>query len=362
MNGVIREPDSAVPYIKNFIEKIPNSDIDFFLYTSNKTQFNFGNQKDRNKQYNFLQNNTCYINDKDISIYFDNFNIKNHIIEEKYEELKDIVYSNLDHDNAVAWENDLYRPIQQFYGAEKCNLLKQEYEQQNNFKYDVVFRIRPDLVLSWWPDQQYPPKTPEEWDKYIFDKEYQERGRSNQIFVTYIDVIQGQSRIGDNFVFGNSTSLDLFFKNITKNSISYWKDEKNSTIWEGISKYRPAPESLWASQAIRQKNSIKIFHGFYNDVIRCPLDFMKDGQQAIDKLRLLNAQSGVTDRLERIKRTKDRIEELEVLIANCNKDESHFVEDYKTRIKTLKIEIDWLKYGNNRDEEFLKGKTNFSHE
>jgi len=35
----------------------------------------------------------------------------------------------------------------QLYKLYKCNLLKKQYEVENNFKYDVVIRIRPDVIF-----------------------------------------------------------------------------------------------------------------------------------------------------------------------------------------------------------------------
>jgi hypothetical protein len=35
-----------------------------------------------------------------------------------------------------------------FYKIEQCNTLKTSYEKENNFKYDCVVRIRPDIVLE----------------------------------------------------------------------------------------------------------------------------------------------------------------------------------------------------------------------
>lgn len=44
--------------------------------------------------------------------------------------------------NPIAWWT---RP--QFYGIKQCAFLKRQYEIENNFEYDIVFRIRTDLVL-----------------------------------------------------------------------------------------------------------------------------------------------------------------------------------------------------------------------
>ena len=37
--------------------------------------------------------------------------------------------------------------FRQLYCIQQCNLLKRQYEELHNFKYDIVVRIRPDLLL-----------------------------------------------------------------------------------------------------------------------------------------------------------------------------------------------------------------------
>lgn len=353
INGVIREPTSTIPYLKDFFNSIPESEIDFFIYTSKKSQINFTAQQIHHNKYNFSDNNTFTLNDEDIKLYFDSFNIKDYIIEGEYKELKDIVYTNLTNDQAQCWENDLYRPIQQFYGAEKCNELKRKYEEKNNFKYDVVFRIRPDLFLKWNKYEAFPPKNLKEWQEFIFDGEFQERGRLNQIFVSYIDIVQGMCRFGDNFMYGNSQSMDIFMKDITINSINFWKDKKNITLYEGVSEYRPAPENLWAAQAIKKKNSIKFSRGFWHEIIRVPISFIEEGEKALEELRLLTAKSAINDRKQKILKMENRINELTSQISDLS-EEDPLRKDYQHRIKTLEIEIGWHEYGIDRDKAFLE--------
>lgn len=353
INGVIREPESSVEYLKDFIEKIPNSEVDIFLYTSKRSQFNISAQQYHHNKYKYLQNNTFYLDDNDIKIFFDTFNIRDYHIEEDFKELEEIVFSRLQKEQAVCWERDFYRPVHQFYGAEKCNNLKKKYEEENNFKYDVVFRFRPDLFLKWIERDGFPPKNYEDWQRYIFDNKYQERGRLNQIFVSYIDIIQGMNRLGDNFMYGNSSSMDNYFKDITINSIDFWKDDKNLTIYEGISKYRPAPESLWANQARVRKSTVKFAKGFWHDVIRRPIPFFEDGEAGIQQIRVLNAKSCINDRKQRAISMNKRIKELNDLIKQCNEGDP-LINDYKHRIKTIEIEIEWLDYGTQRDIEVLK--------
>ena len=51
--------------------------------------------------------------------------------------------------------------FRQLYCLRQCNKLKQEYEKENNFKYDIVVRVRPDLLLL---EDTSLPKNIEEFD------------------------------------------------------------------------------------------------------------------------------------------------------------------------------------------------------
>ena len=48
----------------------------------------------------------------------------------------------------------------------------------------------------------------------------------------------------------------------------------------------------------------------------------------------------------------NRIKELNDLIKQC-KEGDPLINDYKHRIKTIEIEIEWLHYGTQRDTEML---------
>jgi hypothetical protein len=80
----------------------------------------------------------------------DNYPIILEEIEEIYDTLKpknhqvqsEKVFSESKVQNPIAWWS---KP--QFYGIKKAAFLKREYEIENNFEYDLVCRIRTDLML-----------------------------------------------------------------------------------------------------------------------------------------------------------------------------------------------------------------------
>jgi hypothetical protein len=45
------------------------------------------------------------------------------------------------------WDLLLQNTLSQFYSVGAANMLKSKYEDENNFKYDLVMRMRPDLHL-----------------------------------------------------------------------------------------------------------------------------------------------------------------------------------------------------------------------
>ena len=88
--------------------------------------------------------------------------------------------------NPIAWWTR-----SQFYGLKRCAFLKREYEIRNNFEYDIVLRIRTDLLLNYkLPYQTLQP---------------------NMMYtcVNYHDPEYNTFRIGDTFYYANSYTYDL---------------------------------------------------------------------------------------------------------------------------------------------------------
>lgn len=51
--------------------------------------------------------------------------------------------------------------LRQLYGLEQVNNLKLKYQQENNFIYDIVFRVRPDMLIC---NNSFIEKNVETWD------------------------------------------------------------------------------------------------------------------------------------------------------------------------------------------------------
>lgn len=81
--------------------------------------------------------------------------------------------------------------LRQLYCLKTCNNLKKEYEKENNFKYDIVVRMRPDLLLI---NNTSLEKSAEFWDM------------KNYLYTTDHDDYYGYN---DRFYFSNSENMDF---------------------------------------------------------------------------------------------------------------------------------------------------------
>lgn len=81
--------------------------------------------------------------------------------------------------------------ISMMYGIKQANELKSSYEKENNFTYDVVFRMRPDLLINKFQTQQ----------------ELELACKGEGIFVPKFGNYHG---LNDQFAFGKSSYMDLY--------------------------------------------------------------------------------------------------------------------------------------------------------
>lgn len=120
-------------------------DCDFFIHT-----FNFYNGKEMN--FGELPNNINYkvtfINDTGYYYHTENDVIK---IKESYPNL---VYFEMDskekNDEIDAQFGKIVNmsSFNQFYGSYKCNEYRKIHENFNGFRYDVIIKIRPDIIFD----------------------------------------------------------------------------------------------------------------------------------------------------------------------------------------------------------------------
>ena len=94
--------------------------------------------------------------------------------------------------------------LRQLYCLKTCNNLKKEYEKENNFKYDIVVRMRPDLFLI---NNTSLEKSAEYWDM------------KNYLYTTDHDDHHGYN---DRFYFSNSENMDFLSDRLDR--LDYYAD------------------------------------------------------------------------------------------------------------------------------------------
>jgi len=160
-SGELRSIDKTYPLLK---EKIMDrfSNYDIFYHT-------WKDDPDLNKLH-----------------YFENDNHTKNIIVENRVTLDEKKY------NKHLINNTKVQPLlRQLYGLEQVNNLKKEQEKQNGFSYDIVFRIRPDILVC---NNTSLEKGVETWDMkdYVYTTDHDDYGGYN-----------------DKFYFSNSVNMDI---------------------------------------------------------------------------------------------------------------------------------------------------------
>lgn len=160
------------------------------------------------------------------------------------------ISSKVDHYNAnnlISWctderyNNDFHR-LYQYHSFEEGVKLVNKYEEENNFTYDLVFKLRPDLYLNIDQNAGYVFKHPFTWEdrhaELISDNASALWARhfrlDNTIFAQSIVVICGYPSICDTSFFGSSASIkkltDNFTVQIVENMISVYTEYKNNIL------------------------------------------------------------------------------------------------------------------------------------
>ena len=129
-----------------YLNKVFNQlDCDFFIHTS---EFYTGKAMFYSELPNTINNKINCINDVDCY-----YHTKSDIIKIK-KSYPNVVYfdmiskeKNNELDNLYAEKLNI-SSFNQFYNSYKCNEYRKIYENLNGFKYDIIIKIRPDIIFS----------------------------------------------------------------------------------------------------------------------------------------------------------------------------------------------------------------------
>ena len=229
LSSELRNVTYSLPRIVSFCEHyFEGYDIDYFVYAPNTVTKNF--------QYVnaiFGQNDAVNVNVSDATIKFvnDTLHPKAFVIESDYEKIDSLVkmYGLNVGDYQMASSRDTqhyfvnYRAFNQFHFAQQVIELKQQYEQKNNFKYDLVFRTRPDFYPLEY--DHIDGKAQALGDDRLYGvTTYVKQDWPNSVFVAYMDCRDGIAQIGDWFFLAQSSTMDLYHKDAVKNFVQYHND------------------------------------------------------------------------------------------------------------------------------------------
>jgi len=106
--------------------------------------------------------------------------------------------------------------IGQLVSSERVVQSKADYEQEHDFEYDLVFRIRTDMA--------YKPSTLQDKSEYInngLGALTHSAEDLNQIYVDYLKISNGMPLCGDQNIWGKSDAIDKLFTGCTKSFLNY---------------------------------------------------------------------------------------------------------------------------------------------
>jgi hypothetical protein len=127
----------TLPKIKLYFDQL-NINVDYFLHTSN---INVDRYTLWGESYtNFISNN-------DINEIKKILNPKKIYVEENYKDINLLLNTIPTTININTFKQDNYYNIYPIFSMEQCNNLKNEYSASQNIKYNVVYKIRPDIFF-----------------------------------------------------------------------------------------------------------------------------------------------------------------------------------------------------------------------
>ena len=144
MSGHFRDYDQKVDSLFNNV--IKSHECDFFIHSWTNLGFSFnGLDSEGFKKYGFNRNSPD-LDQQDVINRFHPVRYKFEV----YEEFEpDFIEEAKYYTRLNPWDPPTGdRLISQKKKIYLCDLLRRDYEQQNNFRYDVVIRLRPDIAFN----------------------------------------------------------------------------------------------------------------------------------------------------------------------------------------------------------------------
>jgi hypothetical protein len=195
LSGSLRNVKKALRSI-DFISQTGNTKL--FIHTWKfEEERNLLNQRvlpDSNSNVEFILNNF-----KIESILIDKYESKLNL----YEEIKKTCSVNL-----IQFPT-LFRYYPMHYSIQEANKLKIKYEKENNFIFDIVYRMR--------------------FDSEILNPEKLPMNKINENVIIIPNTDRDHSGINDQFAYGSSAGMDLYsnlFNRLNKLNGNYWNPEQ----------------------------------------------------------------------------------------------------------------------------------------
>jgi len=251
LSSELRNVTYSLPRIKLFCEHyFKGYEIDYFIYVPNKVVRNYS-------ALNMVLNksHTDYVTDDIVDFVNKTLEPKRFVIEKDYEKIDSLVKSFGLNENDYKHTSmqdgyhfcSNYRWFNQYHFAQQVIELKQQYEQEHNFKYDLVFRTRPDFYPL---DFEYiDSKTQALGDERLYGTSaYAKSDWPNSVFVSYIDTRGGNAQVGDHYFLASSQTMDTYHKDAIKKIVQMHNDvasNKFEGIYDTLKYQLDPPERKW---------------------------------------------------------------------------------------------------------------------
>ena len=202
--------------IYNFF-KSEKHQIDYFLYTTDKVDIlipSFGRAKTISADYTESQN----LNVNRVDKFIDCFNPVKLLVEPQKKFISDLKQESTkvkltESECNIAFHTN-WKYVSQMAKAEKLISLIHEYELDNNFEYDIIFRTRPDIKVD----------SNSHFDEYNM---FSEKDRKSPVLFIQEDVIEyeiGYVIHSDWYTYGSSQATKLYYNNLGFNILQLYKN------------------------------------------------------------------------------------------------------------------------------------------